>query len=131
MKAIIIIAAIVLSANSAKTTNLSVNQPLSVKALKAATQEFGYFRVHRMHNDASLNWSVSNPQDADFFTVERSYDGTNFESLCDIDCAGNATHKYRDNTVFPGYIYYRIKSYQHDGSVITSPVEVLRIVMRG
>ncbi len=131
MKAIILIAVIALYANSANTTNLTGHQPLSVKALKVATQEFGYFRVHRMGNDASLNWSVSNPQDADFFTVQRSYDGTNFESLCDVPCAGNAAHKYRDNTVFPGYIYYRVKSFQHDGSVITSPVEMLRIVRRG
>ncbi len=131
MKTILIAAAIALSANSLKDNNFSANQPLLNVSTKPVVQEFGYFRVHRMGNDASLNWSVSNPVDADFFTVERSYDGTNFESLCDVECAGNATHKYRDNTVFPGYIYYRIKSFQTDGSVITSPVEMLRIVKRG
>lgn len=131
MKTILIAAAIALSANSLKDNNFSANQPLLNVSTKPVVQEFGYFRVHRMGNDASLNWSVSNPVDADFFTVERSYDGTNFESLCDVECAGNATHRYRDNTVFPGYIYYRIKSFQTDGSVITSPVEMLRIVKRG
>lgn len=130
MKAMLIAAAIVLSANSLKENNFSANQSIESVSAKPV-QEFGYFRVHRMGNDASLNWSVSNPEDADFFTIERSYDGTNFESLCDMPCGGNATHKYRDNTVFPGYIYYRIKSFQHDGSMITSPVEMLRIVRRG
>lgn len=132
MKAMIIAAAaIALSATPLQENNFSANQPLLNVSAKPLVQEFGYFRVHRMGNDASLNWSVTDPLNADFFSIERSYDGTNFESLCDVECAGNATHRYRDNTVFPGYIYYRIKSYQHDGSMITSPVEMLRIVKRG
>lgn len=131
MKAIIFITAVMLSAGAAQTKQLpfiSFNPTVSVKPIQ---QEFGYFRVHRMGSDASLNWSVMNPLNADFFTIERSYDGTNFEALCDIPCSGAATHKYRDNTVFPGYIYYRIKSYQYDGTMVTSPVEMLRIVKRG
>jgi hypothetical protein len=93
------------------------------------SQSFSYFKVHRMADDASLNWGVTDPQSVLSFTIWRSYDGVYFEQLDEVEATGYATYKYRDNTVFPGTIYYYIVAHQANGTV-QSDTEVLRIVKR-
>lgn len=95
-------------------------------------QDFAYFRVHRMASDVSLNWAITNPEQASHFIIEKSYDGSYWPSDLESEMPANgyATYKHRDNAVYPGYIYYRIKLYQLDGTAVTSPTEMLRIVKR-
>jgi len=131
MKAIIIIVAAVLTAGLTQAGNNNPgNQYSVIISAKPVAQEFGYFRVHRMGRDASLNWSVSDVSAVAYFTIERSYDGSYFETIDQIVNNGDATLKYRDENCFPGYIYYRIKAHQTDGSVVTSPVELLHLVAK-
>jgi hypothetical protein len=99
---------------------------------KKAMQDFAYFRVHRMASDASLNWAITNPEQATHFIIEKSYDGSYWPSELESELPANgyATYKHRDRAVYPGYIYFRIKVYQLDGSFITSSIEVLHLVKR-
>jgi hypothetical protein len=131
MKTFIIAVATALSAGFAQAGNtIPGNQSLPVISAKPVVQDFGYFRVHRMGRDASLNWSVTDPAAVSYFVIERSYDGSYFEVIDEVSSTGNATHKYRDGGCFPGFIYYRIQSHQSDGSVTTSPVEMVHIVAK-
>jgi len=131
MKIVIIAVAAALSAGIAQAdNNIPASQSTIVVSAKPVVQEFGYFRVHRMGRDASLNWSVSDASTVAYFTIERSYDGSYFETIDQVACDGDATLKYRDVNCFPGYIYYRIKAHQTDGSVVTSPVELLHLVAK-
>lgn len=132
MKIIIIAAIAVCSVAFTQAGNNQGNKNSSKTIFTAqpTALEFGYFRVHRMGRDASLNWSVSNPSGVEYFTIERSFDGSYFETIDEVECAGDATLRYRDVNCFPGYIYYRIKAYQTDGSVVTSPVELLHMVAK-
>lgn len=111
------------------SNGLSSNKPAAVKPV-AAQQEIGYFRIHRMASDVALNWSVSNPAEVVCFIIERSFDGVNFYQIDEVGCDGSPTQKYRDNTVFPGYLYYRIKVKNTDGTSVTSATEMIRIVSR-
>lgn len=131
MKAIIIGTALMLSAalSTEASNGLSSNKPAAVKPV-AAQQEIGYFRIHRMASDVALNWSVSNPAEVVCFIIERSFDGVNFYQIDEVGCDGSPTQKYRDNTVFPGYLYYRIKVKNTDGTSVTSATEMIRIVSR-
>lgn len=104
--------------------------PVQISQQTFLSQTFGYFRVHRISDDASLNWSVTDPQAVISFTIERSYDGMYFETIDEVASTGLVTYKYRDNTVFPGTIYYRITAHQA-GYSVTSAIESLRIVKRG
>lgn len=133
MKTKILLAGFALLCISATTKNeLSTHNSATISVTNKKVQTaFAYFRVHRMANDASLNWSHINPMAAVYFKIERSYDGSWFETIMDeMPATGSATYKYRDNTVFPGTIYYRVIVYHHDGSSEQSPVESLRIVKR-
>ncbi len=131
MKIAIIAVAAALSAGIAQAgNNIPEKQSTIIVSAKPAAQDFGYFRVHRMGRDASLNWSVSDASAVAYFTIERSFDGSYFQAIGQAACGGNATHRYRDVSGFPGFIYYRIKAHQTDGSVVTSPVELLHIVAK-
>ena len=60
-----------------------------------------------------LEWTTATEINNDFFTLERSKDGNNFETVAIIDGAGNSTHtinysKY-DETPYFGLTYYRLK----------------------
>jgi hypothetical protein len=84
-----------------------------------------------MQRDASLNWMITDPSAVDHFEIERSEDGFIYTVIDDnVPCDGNATNKYRDASCFPGTVYYRINAHLTDGSVITSPIEVVRIVVK-
>lgn len=130
MKSVLLLAGILFVTGSFASSNPSVTPVVSMKAA-AMPQQFGYFRAHRMANDAMLTWSVSNPLEAHSFTIFFSYDGQYFYELATIDATGSATYRYRDVTALPGVTYYKIVAQQKDMSTIDSPVESVRIVKRG
>ncbi len=67
-----------------------------------------------------LKWTTISEINNDYFTVERSRDGINFEQVVDVDGAGNSRRKidylsYDDNP-YQGYSYYRLKQTDFDGA---------------
>jgi hypothetical protein len=109
----------------------TANSPVNpVKLQVAADQAFAFFRVHRMADDASLNWGITNPIQAASFVIERSYDGVEFETIDVVAANGSASYRYRDNTVFPGVSYFRITCVNTDNSEVQSAIVDLRIVKR-
>jgi hypothetical protein len=105
-----------------------INKP-APEAVEVSSSSFNQFRIHRQADAAILTWSVANADVAQFI-VERSYDGEFFEALSEMNCTGTGVHKFKDDTVFPGVIYYRVKALKVDATEEYSPVETLRIVQR-
>lgn len=130
MKSFLLFAGILFASGSFASEKSSVAPVVSVKAA-AMPQQFGYFRAHRMANDAMLTWSVSNPMEAQSFTIFYSYDGQYFYELETIAATGSPTYRYRDVTALPGVTFYKIVAQQKDMSTTDSPVESVRIVKRG
>ncbi len=89
------------------------------------------FKVARIDSDVELSWQTASETNNDFFTVERSADGKNWESLSKIKGAGNsaATLSYRtiDENPLPGVVYYRIKQNDFDGQFSYSPVRSILV----
>ncbi len=79
------------------------------------------------NNEVELNWSVAAGSTAKQFTIERSADGINFNSI--ITTAGNAALQYtaNDKTVTPGTWYYRLKITDINGSINYSKIITARI----
>ena len=127
MKNLLSIIAIILISLNVQADTPVVSNTLN---LKAADQSFGFFRVHRMADDASLSWGISNPLQAASFIIERSYDGVEFETIDVVAANGSASYRYRDNTVFPGVSYFRITCVNTDNSEVQSAIVDLRIVKR-
>ena len=54
-----------------------------------------------------------------------------FEDAGTVNYNGNANYKFKDLSVFPGLIYYRIKAVKADGTTENSAVESIRVMQRG
>ena len=78
-----------------------------------------------------LRWVTETETNTDYFEVERSQDGINFEGITLVNAAGNSltdkTYSYNDEIPYVGQNYYRIKLYNLDGSVEYSNIIVLNI----
>jgi len=103
---------------------------LFINAFSATAQEITHLRVHRQSDDASVNWGSSNPSGVSYFLVERSYDGEIYETVAEVAPTSASNYRYRDITVLPGLISYRVTSYNLDGTSAQSPIEVLRLLRR-
>ncbi len=81
-------------------------------------------------NNVMINWATASEVNNDYFTVERSSDGKNFEALFTKRGAGNSTIKreYEANDPSPleGYSYYRLKQTDFDGKFSYSAVETIK-----
>src|SRR5690606_19164216 len=66
-----------------------------------------------------VEWSTFAEKNNDFFTVERSADGKNFEVLTAVEGAGSSNKKlsysYEDKKPLTGYNYYRLKQTDFNG----------------
>jgi hypothetical protein len=70
-------------------------------------------------DDVILNWETQSETNNDYFTVERSIDGVNFEFVGIKDGAGNSNttlhYEYIDKNPLEGSSYYRLKQTDTDG----------------
>jgi hypothetical protein len=81
------------------------------------------------NNHVELIWTTASEQDNDFFTIERSNDGVNFETVEIIDGAGTSTmmNTYRttDRNPMSGVSYYRLKQTDYNGDFTYSNIDVV------
>jgi hypothetical protein len=69
---------------------------------------------------ALVNWSTASEQENDFFVIERSADGQNWQTLGQIQGAGNSIHtinyQFKDESPVLGVAYYRLRQVDFDGT---------------
>lgn len=67
----------------------------------------------------NLYWTTKSETDNDYFTIERSIDGTTWEELIQIPGAGNSSitldYTALDQNPYLGYNYYRLKQTDYNG----------------
>lgn len=85
--------------------------------------------VQRKHVD--LSWKTAVEIDNDYFIVERSQDGINFESIAQLPGAGNIEliqhYEHLDLTPYVGINYYRLKQVDYDGTTSYSEVRAVEV----
>ncbi|MBN2682135.1 MAG: T9SS type A sorting domain-containing protein [Bacteroidales bacterium] len=74
-----------------------------------------------LQNDAvNLHWITATEINNDYFNVEKSIDGIDFESFAQVDGAGNSNEEKNysatDKNPATGISYYRLKQTDYDGS---------------
>lgn len=81
--------------------------------------ELKYFSANAEQKTVRLDWETESERDNDYFTIERSKDGENFEVVSTIDGAGISTELISYQTIdinpFTGISYYRLKQTDMDG----------------
>lgn len=88
------------------------------------------FTAYLNNDKVDLAWSTASERNNDFFNIEKSRDGRNFEEVMKVDGAGNSTTIINyfeiDQSPFTGISYYRLRQTDFNGELTYSnivPVE--------
>ncbi len=78
-----------------------------------------------------LDWITSSEENNEYFSIEHSTDGRNFESVETIEGALNSVemqyYSYKHENTVKGDNYYRLRQVDTDGTFSFSAIEVVRI----
>lgn len=88
---------------------------------------YAYFRGNNVEDGVLLEWATASEINSQYFTLERSFDGKNFEKVTYVNAAGysNSMRRYSflDKVQSEGRIYYRLHQTDRDGTV-QAPVDI-------
>ncbi|WP_168797669.1 T9SS type A sorting domain-containing protein [Neolewinella litorea] len=114
------------SGGSPTCLRVSENNQFFVVSDAPAPVDWLDFRAVTKATGVELHWEVASETENDYFRVERSIDGTNWEALDEV--AGNGTRNLYaafsslDRTPVPGSNFYRVAQVDFDGTVNYSAV---------
>lgn len=88
--------------------------------------ELMHFSGQCVDNLKTFNWSTATEHNNEFFTIEHSRNGTEFDAILSIEGAGNSTSQINYSRNFieedESFIYYRLKQTDTDGESTYSDV---------
>jgi len=89
------------------------------------------FKGKLINNEVKLQWSTATEKNNNYFTIERSLDGYNFEEVVEVRGAGNSLSQlnYQEmdrNPVYGAVNYYRLKQTDFNGDFEYSKVVPIR-----
>lgn len=91
--------------------------------------EFLSFDVSKKDRSSYISFITASETNNDYFTIERSTDGRDFEAIGEIKGAGNSTEQisytFIDENPLSGVNYYRIKQTDFDGKYSYSDVKAV------
>ena len=105
-------------------TSESLNgNPLPIELLSFTTTAKG--------EHVQLNWATATEINNDYFNIERSIDAVNWETIAQINGAGNSTsllnYKTVDYNPYSGLSYYRLKQTDFDGKYSFSNIKSINL----
>jgi len=87
------------------------------------------FQATLVHQKVQLDWETEQEKDSDYFLIERSLDGLEWETLEQVAAAGNSTvlnsYQVFDKQPNVGINYYRIKEFDYNGNAMISKVRAI------
>jgi len=105
------------------------------------------FDVKQKNELIELQWSTATEINNNYFTLERSIDGNNWEILAYVEGAGDSNYQidydYTDEYPYHGISYYRLKQTDFDGKFeyftpvavnnqkVTETVEIVKVASNG
>lgn len=85
------------------------------------------FEVLADNNKIDLNWQTSSEMNTDYFTIEKSANGDDFEAIGQVTAAGNSSnenyYQFIDYEPISGTAYYRIKTTDLDHGIYYSEIK--------
>lgn len=129
----LIISALVVITTSSFTPVVVRPSNATSATVSVENAEFEFFRAHRQGKSGVATWGVSNNQAVSGFTLQRTYqDPTDPYSMWDdityLVCTEDRSFSFKDDTILPGRIYYRVVAHFYDGSNMVSEIADIRIV---
>ncbi|MEO9804343.1 MAG: T9SS type A sorting domain-containing protein [Reichenbachiella sp.] len=102
-------------------TDLNTNQPiLHAEVVTELPVTLVGFDIYTESGGVRLAWATASEENFDFFDIQRSKDGKNYESIGQLAGNGNSTqlinYGFYDSRPYSGISYYRLKAVDYDGS---------------
>ncbi len=119
-------------ANQVTATGITTFSPwVLVQNTTPLPVELLSFSGELVNGDVHLNWSTATEVNSDYFVVERSLDGTNFEEVDVVSAAGNSNsvieYASTDENPLSGESYYRLRQVDKDGSEYFSDLVYIHV----
>lgn len=119
--------------NTANSATVPVVTNFSVWALSGNMAplpvELVSFIASKDKNHVHLNWKTLSEINNDYFTIEKSNDGLEYEKVSIIDGSGNSNHELSYSTTdtepYEGLSYYRLKQTDFDGKFSYSKIQAV------
>lgn len=96
--------------------------------------DFTSFTGQKDGNINVLDWATASEQNCDYYEVERSVDGENFESIGQVNGSGNSSneikYQFRDKEPTRGINYYRLRQVDYNGNYEYSTIVAIDNTMR-
>lgn len=97
-------------------------QPTDPVILPLALLEF---EATKLNQQVVLNWLVEDAHEGDYYQLQRSIDGVQFESFALVDATNATTYQYTDTNPFTGTSYYRLKLVDKYGQITYSAIRAV------
>jgi hypothetical protein len=100
----------------------------SIKVIKLISTpvEWLDFTVLAKDDTNVLNWSTATEINSNLYSIERSFDGQQFEAIGQVKAVGNSTaisyYTFEDKEISDGIVYYRIKQIDLNGAFMYSVI---------
>ena len=111
-----------------KATVAGSNDPLPIKLLEFNAEA-------NQESLVALSWTTASELNNDFFTIERSRDGVDYEVMLDTAGAGTSNQILHYNAIddapYEGLSYYRLKQTDYDGKYEYSKLVAVNISKPG
>jgi len=111
--------------------NLSLLSCLDLLILPAKILDFN---ARKDGNNGVVSWTATGEElNSNYYEIERSVDGTVFQSIAQIDCkkiAGTQKYEYIDQNISrlnSKTVYYRVRQYDLDNKFTTTAIRQLRM----
>lgn len=105
--------------------NVENVSPFAVQSSSPLPVEVGYFQGRSQAEGVLLHWTTLIEENNDFFIVEKSTNGIDFEEVVQIDGYGTSYttkhYQFLDQYPFTGINYYRLRQIDFDGSESNHP----------
>lgn len=92
------------------------------------------FEIENLENKIAINWSTTSEKNTDYFLVERSEDGMNWEKIAQEKGAENSSmmryYEKSDNAPLSGVSYYRLKTVDKDSTFIYSEIRSIERIKK-
>jgi hypothetical protein len=79
-----------------------------------------FFKGEVREKSVRLEWASASEKNLDFYSIDRSADGTHFITIASVKGAGSSSlrhdYSFEDSDPLPGVSYYRLQSVDRDGT---------------
>jgi hypothetical protein len=118
-------------AGTASIKNASVFSAWSIATRNIFSPiQLAAFNVEQVDNMINIRWTTATELNSDFFSVERSTDGIQFEEISKVKASGNSDSPLQyssvDKNPLKGISYYRLKQINVDGKTSLSEVRIIK-----